>query len=68
MNARARRQEGVTVLEYIVLGAVLVLGLVAGINYFKGKATEGLQTEGDQLSNVASGNVAATATQYAPGK
>jgi Flp pilus assembly pilin Flp len=50
-----RKQRGVTTLEYIVLGAVLVLGLVAGISAFKGKVSDSLDKEGKTLSDVAAG-------------
>ncbi|MCK6572186.1 hypothetical protein L6V77_13945 [Myxococcota bacterium] len=51
-----RKQRGVTTLEYIVLGAVLVLGLVAGISAFKGQVQGALGEEGKTLSNVAKGD------------
>jgi Flp pilus assembly pilin Flp len=62
-----QRQRGVTTMEYIVLGAVLVLGLVAGVSMFKGSVGESLQTEGEALSQVASGSIAGVRDRYGDG-
>lgn len=56
------RQKGATTLEYIVLAAVLVLGLVTAINYFKTQAAEGIKHEGNVLKEVANGNFSNTAS------
>lgn len=48
-----RKQDGATILEYIVLGAVLVLGLVYGVSQFRDSATDALQTEGKAIKDVA---------------
>lgn len=62
-----QHQRGVTTLEYIVLGAVLVLGLVAAVSMFKGSVGESLQTEGEALSQVASGSIAGVRDRYGDG-
>lgn len=51
----ARRQRGASTLEYIVLVAVLVLGLVGAWRYFAGQASDGLAVEADDLHAVALG-------------
>jgi len=61
------RQSGVTTLEYIVLGAVLVIGLVAGVSMFKSKVGEGLASEGEALSQVARGQSKAVGDRYGDG-
>lgn len=56
LRRRARRsEEGATTLEYIVLAAVLVLGLVAGINAFKDDVEESLKNEGGTFKQVSNG-------------
>lgn len=64
---RPLRQRGVTTMEYIVLGAVLVLGLVAAVSMFKGKVGDSLKTEGEALSQVASGSIAGVRERYNEG-
>jgi UDP-glucose 4-epimerase len=49
----------VTTAEYVVLAAVLVLGLVAGVSAFKSHVGRSLETEGDAVGEVASGSIAA---------
>lgn len=61
------RQRGVTTLEYIVLGAVLVIGLVAGVSMFKSKVGEGFSSEGEALSQVARGASKAVGDRYGDG-
>lgn len=65
LRARLRKQEeGATTLEYIVLAAVLVLGLVGAVQYFQGQASQSLQAEGDALNNVATGAWQEVGEQY----
>jgi Flp pilus assembly pilin Flp len=61
------RQRGVTTLEYIVLAAVLVIGLVAGVSMFKGKVGEGLSSEGEAISLVARGQSKSVGDRYGDG-
>jgi hypothetical protein len=61
------RQRGVTTLEYIVLGAVLVLGLVVGVSAFKGQVADSAATEGEALMQVARGDVAGVRDRYGDG-
>ncbi|MCK6574246.1 pre-toxin TG domain-containing protein [Myxococcota bacterium] len=57
-------QRGVTTLEYLVLGAVLVLGLVVGVSAFKGRVGESLQSEGNAAVEVARGQIGPVARRY----
>ena len=57
-NERAG-QEGLSTLEYIVLAAVLAIGLVAAIGMFRGQITNALQAEGNTLETIAGGDTAA---------
>lgn len=59
-----RRQRGVTTAEYVVLGAVLVLGLVAGVSLFRGRVAESLDTEGAAFGEVAQGKIAPVRDRY----
>lgn len=61
---RSTRQRGVTTLEYLVLGAVLVLGLVAAVSVFKGRVGASLDTEGAALAEVAQGRIGPVAQRY----
>ncbi|MCK6572191.1 hypothetical protein L6V77_13970 [Myxococcota bacterium] len=61
------RQRGVTTLEYIVLGAVLVLGLVVGVSAFKGQVADSAATEGEALMQVARGDIAGVRDRYGDG-
>lgn len=51
-----RRQAGVAIIEYIVLGAVLVLGMIYGVSAFRDSAASGAETVGTELASVASGS------------
>jgi hypothetical protein len=64
---RASAQRGVTTLEYIVLGAVLVLGLVAGVSAFRKQVDASAATEGEALLQVASGQIAPVRDRYGEG-
>lgn len=64
---RTTAQRGVTTLEYIVLGAVLVLGLVAGISAFRKQVDASTATEGEALLQVASGQIAPVRDRYGDG-
>lgn len=59
-----RAQRGVTTAEYVVLAAVLVLGLVAGVSVFKGHVGRSLDAEGGAVEEVASGSIAAVRDRY----
>ena len=50
-----RRQSGATTSEYLVLVAVLILGLIAGLRGFKDSAEESLAVEGGDFIAVAQG-------------
>ena len=58
------RQGGAAILEYIVLGAVLVLGLVMAVKKFRTSASTALGSEGTTIESVGAGNAAA-AENYA---
>jgi type VI secretion system secreted protein VgrG len=60
-------QRGVTTAEYIVLAAVLVLGLVAAVSLFKGRVSDSLATEGEAVGAVARGNIAPVRDRYGDG-
>jgi Flp pilus assembly pilin Flp len=60
----ARREAGVTTLEYIVLAAVLVLGLVVGVQAFKSRVGQSLDAEGRAAVEVASGRIGPVAARY----
>lgn len=62
-----RAQRGVTTAEYLVIGAVLVLGLVAGVSLFKSRVGASLGTEGAALSEVASGRIGGVRGRYDEG-
>lgn len=51
-----RRQAGVAIIEYIVLGAVLVLGMVYGVSQFRDSAASGAETVGVEVASVAAGD------------
>jgi len=67
VRAIRARQRGVTTLEYIVLGAVLVLGLVVGVSAFKGQVADSAATEGEALMQVARGDIAGVRDRYGDG-
>ncbi len=62
-----RSQRGITTGEYVVIGAVLVLGLVAGVSLFKGRVSESLGSEGEALGEVASGRIGEVRGRYDEG-
>jgi hypothetical protein len=66
-SGRVGAQRGVTTLEYIVLGAVLVLGLVVGISAFKGQVAESAATEGEAFVQVGRGDIAPVRDRYGDG-
>jgi hypothetical protein len=51
-------------MEYVVLAAVLVLGLVAGISLFGGQVESSLDTEGQAVGEVARGAIAPVRDRY----
>ncbi len=61
---RTSNQRGVTTLEYLVLGAVLVLGLVVAVSAFKGRVGESLESEGSAAVEVARGQIGPVARRY----
>lgn len=50
---RRHPQRGAATLEYIVLGVVLVLGLVAGVSYLRGKVNTSLGNTGTKIESVS---------------
>ena len=58
------RQGGAAILEYIVLGAVLVLGLVMAVKEFRTSAKDALDSEGKVIKAVG-GGTASAAKDYA---
>lgn len=60
----SRAQRGVTTMEYVVIAAVLVLGLVAGISLFGGQVESSLDTEGQAVNEVARGAIAPVRDRY----
>lgn len=59
-----RHCRGVTTAEYVVVAAVLVLGLVAGVSAFKGEVGGSLQSEGEAVGELARGRIAPVREQY----
>jgi Flp pilus assembly pilin Flp len=54
----------VTSAEYIVLAAVLVLGLVAGVSMFRSNVGSSLEAEGTAVDELARGQVAEVRARY----
>ena len=64
MSSRRAAQSGVTTAEYVVLGAVLVLGLVAGVSLFRRSVDAAAAAEGQAVREVASGRIGPIRDRY----
>ena len=58
------KQAGLSTLEYIILAAVLALGIVGAATYLRGKTQQSLQKEGDAIEKVAGGDSAEVGNTY----
>lgn len=61
-SSAADRQAGATTLEYIVLIAVLVLGLVAAVSTFRADTATAADNVADELVRVAAGDISQART------
>ncbi len=46
---KRRKNRGQSLVEYLVLIAVVVLGAIAGLSYFKNQVSDGYNTAGDKI-------------------
>lgn len=61
----SRKQRGVTTLEYLVLAAVLVLGVVAALTLFADDVEQSAGNVGGGVEEVARGSATAVGARYA---
>ena len=54
---KRRKNRGQSLVEYLVLIAVVVLGAIAGLSYFKNQVSDGYNSAGDSVKSEITGTI-----------